>query len=190
MNTMQWINDARSYGWLTIALHWLAVLVILAMLAIGFTADSAGEAGDRARQSELMALHVSLGASAALILLARVAASYLQPRPDPVEQAPVFKLLASGTHHLLLIGILIQVISGPLAVWSGGRPINVFDLFAIPSPFAERNEGVHELAEVLHAIGRWMLIVLIGVHVLGVVKHVFIDRDGTLERMLAPKKTL
>jgi cytochrome b561 len=89
---------------------------------------------------------------------------------------------------LLLIGIVIQIVSGPLAVWSGGNPIRVFDWFAIPSPFAERNEGIHEFAEVLHAIGRWTLIVFMGLHVLGVVKHMFVDRDGVLERMIAPKK--
>ena len=38
------------------------------------------------------------------------------------------------------------------------------------------------------AIGRWTLIVAISLHVLGTLKHVFIDRDGVLERMIAPKK--
>jgi cytochrome b561 len=89
---------------------------------------------------------------------------------------------------LLLLAILIQFISGPLAIWSGGRDINVFDLFAIPTPFAERNEAVHEGAEVAHAIGRWMLLSLIVLHVLGALKHAFIDRDGVLRRMLAPAK--
>lgn len=185
---MQWINDKQSYGWLAIALHWIVVAIVITMLVIGFSADSAGDAGDRARRSELMALHVSLGATFALILLARVVSSYVQPRPAPAEQAPIFQFIARATHQVLLIAILIQIVSGPLAVWSGGNPIRVFDLFAIPSPFAERNEGVHEIAEVLHAIGRWALVAFITLHVLGVVKHVFINRDGLLERMIAPKK--
>lgn len=183
---MQWINDKRGYGWLSIALHWIAAVVILTMLITGFRADMAADAGDRELRSLIMGWHISLGASFALVLLARVFASYAQPRPLAPEQAPPLKLLAIGTHQLLLIAILIQVISGPLAVWSGGRPINVFDLFAIPSPFAERNESVHEAAEVLHAIGRWTLVVLISLHVLGALKHAFIDRDGVLRRMLAP----
>jgi cytochrome b561 len=185
---MQWINDKQSYGWLTIALHWITVVAVVTMLYLGFSADAAQDAGDREARAALMRLHVSIGATFFLILLARVVSSYAQPRPAPAEQAPIFQLLAFGTHQLLLLGILIQIVSGPLAVWSGGNPIRVFDLFAIPSPFAERNEGVHEFAEVMHAIGRWMLIVFIGLHVLGVAKHMFIDRDGVLERMLAPKK--
>ena len=186
---MQWINDNRGYGWLSITLHWLAALAILFMLWSGFSADFAEDAGNREARASFMRLHIGMGASVALLLLARVFASYAQPRPAPPEQAPLLKTLAAATHHLLLAAILIQVVSGPLAVWSGGRPINVFGWFALPSPFAERNDGVHEFAEVMHAIGRWTLVVLIGLHVLGALKHALIDRDGVLRRMLAPPRS-
>lgn len=185
-HTMQWVNTKQSYGWLSIALHWLAAVAVIAMLVTGFRADFAGDAGDRATRAAMMGMHISLGASFALILLARVFASYAQPRPAAPEQAPALNFLAGATHQVLLIAILIQVISGPLAVWSGGRAINVFDLVSIPSPFTERNEGVHEIAEILHAIGRWALVAVISVHVLGALKHAMIDRDGILRRMLAP----
>lgn len=185
---MQWINTRQGYGWLSIALHWLAAAAILFMLWSGFSADFAEDAGDREGRAALMRLHIGFGASVALLLLARVVASYAQPRPQAPEQAPALKLLAVGTHQLLLLAILIQIVSGPLAVWSGGQPINVFGLFAIPGPFAERNDAVHEAAEVLHAIGRWSLVVLISLHVLGALKHALIDRDGVLQRMLEPAR--
>lgn len=185
---MQWTNSKNGYGWLSIALHWLAAVAVIAMLITGFQAGFAGDAGDRAARSALMGLHISIGASVALILLARVVSSYAQQRPTAPEQAPFLKFLSSATHQVLLLAILIQVISGPLAVWSGGRAINVFDLFAIPSPFAERNQSVHEFAELIHAIGRWALVGAISLHVLGALKHVIIDRDGVLKRMLVPAK--
>jgi len=185
---MQWTNTKSGYGWLSIGLHWLAAIAVAVMLVTGFQADFAGDAGDREARASLMGLHISFGASVALILLARVFASYAQPRPAPPEQAPILKFLSSTTHQILLLAILIQVVSGPLAVWSGGRAINVFDIIAIPSPFAERNQGIHEIAELLHAIGRWALVGAIALHVLGTLKHVMIDRDGVLKRMLAPTK--
>jgi cytochrome b561 len=184
---MQWINSREGYGWLSIVLHWLAAIAVIVMLATGFRADMAGDAGDREMRAALMGLHVSFGAAFALVLLARVLASYAQPRPSPPEQAPALKFMASATHQILLLAILIQVISGPLAVWSGGRAINIFDVVSIASPFAERNDGVHEFAEVMHAIGRWTLVVAIALHVAGALKHAMIDRDGVLQRMLAPK---
>lgn len=186
---MTWLNTKTGYGWLSILLHWIAAIAVAVMLFTGFQAESAGEAGDRATRAALMGLHISFGASIALILLARVFASYAQPRPTPPEQAPVLKLLSGATHQVLLLAILIQVISGPLAVWSGGRAINVFDIFSIASPFAERNDAVHEVAEILHAIGRWALIGAISLHVLGALKHALVDRDGVMRRMLAPAKS-
>ncbi len=185
---MQWTNTKTGYGWLSIALHWLAAIAVIVMLVTGFQAGFAGDAGDRAARSALMALHISFGASVALILLTRVISSYVQPRPAPPEQPPFLKFLSNTTHQVLLLAILLQVISGPLAVWSGGRAINVFDLFSLPSPFASRNQGIHEIAEVLHAIGRWTLVGAISLHALGALKHAIIDRDGVLKRMLAPVK--
>ncbi len=185
---MQWTNTKNSYGWLSIALHWLAAIGVIALLATGFRADFAGDAGDRAARAALMGWHIGLGATFALVLLARVFASYAQPAPTPPQQAPVLNFLSKATHQALLIAILIQVISGPLAVWSGGRAINVFDLFSIPSPFAERNQGVHEFAELMHAIGRWTIVAALGLHILGALKHALIDRDGVMMRMLRPAK--
>ncbi|MBX3429179.1 MAG: cytochrome b [Hyphomonadaceae bacterium] len=186
---MQWMNTKGGYGWLAIALHWLAAIAVIAMLVTGFQAGFAGDAGDRAARSALMGLHISIGASVILILLARVVSSYLQPRPTPPEQAPFLQFLSSATHQVLLLAILLQVVSGPLAVWSGGRAIHVFDLFSLPSPFAARNQGIHEIAETLHAIGRWALVGAISLHVLGALKHVIIDRDGVMRRILAPSKS-
>lgn len=183
---MPWLNSKEGYGWLAITLHWLVVIAVILMLSIGFRAEALGEAGDREGRAVAMSWHIGLGAILWLLLFARILSSWLQPKPTPVEQPRHLMWLASATHRLLLVAILIQIVSGPLAVWSGGRAINVFDAFSIPSPFAERNEGVHEVAEVLHAIGRWSIIVLGTLHILAVMKHTFIDKDRVLQRMLAP----
>lgn len=185
---MQLGNTQHGYGWVAIALHWIAVAGILAMFWFGLNADWAGDAGDRDARRAWMGLHVSLGVTLAAIFAIRVIAHYAQRQPDAPAQPKPLNLLASATHHLLLLAIVIQIVSGPLAVFSGGRGIDVWGLFEIPSPFAERNDALHEFAEVAHAVGRYMFYVLIPLHVLGVLKHVFIDRDGTLQRMLAPPR--
>jgi cytochrome b561 len=183
---MQWTNSKDGYGWIAISLHWLAFVAILLMLTTGFRAEFLGDAGDREGRAAAMAWHISFGASFVLILLARILSSYLQPKPAPVEQSKELMFLATATHQILLLAILIQIISGPLAVWSGGRAINVFDLFAIPSPFAARNEGIHEAAELMHAIGRWTIIIAASLHILAVVKHTLFG-DGIIQRMLSPR---
>jgi len=184
---MQWTNTKDGYGWLSITLHWLAAIAVLLMLATGFVADFAADAGDRARRAEVMSWHIGLGSIFFFVLLARVISHYTQTEPTPPKQATALMFLASATHHLLLAAIVIQIVSGPLAIWSGARAIDVFGLFAIPSPFAERNQGVHEIAETLHAIGRWALVIFIGLHIVGAVKHVLMDENGGF-RMAAPPK--
>lgn len=182
---MQWTNTKDGYGWISIALHWLAVIAILAMLITGFRAEFLGEAGDRAGRAAMMGLHTGFGATFLIVLLARVVSSWVQVKPTPVEQPRPLMWLAAATHQILLLAILVQIVSGPLAVWSGGRAINVFGLFSLPGPFPERNQDVHEFAELLHAIGRWTIIVAGSLHIVAVVKHA-LERRGVLRRMLAP----
>lgn len=181
-------NTKTGYSWYTIALHWIAVVGILIMFTIGLRADALGEAGDRAGRGEAMGWHIAIGSVLVLILVVRVLNHYLQKQPEDPPQPKPLNLIASLTHHGLLIAILILGVSGPLAVWSGGNAINFAGVLPIPSPFADRHDGIHELAEQGHAVGRYMLYVLIPLHVLGALKHLFIDKDGVVRRMFVPAK--
>lgn len=184
---MTMTNTPDRYGWLTIALHWIAAIGVIAMFASGINAYNAGEAGDRAARAAAMGLHISMGGTLFVFLLARVALHYGQVRPEKPAQAKWLNVLSVATQHLLLLGILIQIISGPLAVWSGGRAINIFDIVSLPSPFAARSEGIHEFAEAMHIVGRLLILLLLPLHVLGAFKHLILDRDGVFSRMLYPR---
>lgn len=177
-------NTKDRYGWIAIALHWAAVVAVIAMLYFGWRAGWAGDAGDRALRRTFMSTHIALGAFTAVVVLLRLVWSVSQPRPEVIGEAGLLKLLARATHVFLLLGLLALVVSGPLAVWSGGRAINVFDWFSVPSPLPGENHSLHELAETVHAVGRWILYIALPLHLLGVAKHLLIDRDQTLARML------
>jgi cytochrome b561 len=183
-----WTNTKSGYGLITISLHWIAVIGIAVMFLIGWRADELGEAGDRAGRIEAMGWHIAIGSVLALILIARIAQHYLQKQPVPPAQPRALNIISSLTHNLLLLAILILIVSGPMAIWSNGGSVKFAGMWPIPGPFAEKNEGLHELFEQAHAVGRYALYVLIPLHLLGVLKHVFIDKDGVLMRMLAPAK--
>ncbi|MET0182131.1 MAG: cytochrome b [Caulobacterales bacterium] len=182
---MQLGNSKSRYGWAAIALHWIVAAGVIAMLWIGLSADQEGIS--RAERGELMGLHFSVGFFVLLAVLIRTYWSLSQPKPEPLPQPKVLDVVSRVVHYALLAAVFLLVVSGPLAVWSGGRAISVFDLFAVPTPFAERNESVHEAAEVVHGIGRYMIYVALPLHLLGVIKHLVIDRDRTLQRMLYVK---
>lgn len=187
---MQWINTRQSYGWLSIGLHWLAAVAVGVMLYTGLNADFAEEAHNQDLHRAFMVQHVSLGASFALILLARVFASYAQPKPEKPKQAAFLSFLAVLIQQLILIAILVQIVTGPLMILVSARPIDIFSVLSIPSPFTERHRDWHEVLETAHNIGRWTLEIVLPIHILAALKHAIIDRDGVLMRMLEAGKTL
>jgi cytochrome b561 len=181
---MQIVNTKDAYGWAAIALHWLVVIAVVTMFSLGLLAEAASEAGDRALRATYMRTHIGFGVFVVLLVFVRIFWSLTQPRPAPLGAPSFLNTIARLVHVVLLLGLLTLVISGPLAVWSGGRAIDVFGWFALPSPFAESNDAVHEAAEIMHAVGRFTVFFAVLLHVLGALKHLLIDRDRTVQRML------
>jgi cytochrome b561 len=95
---------------------------------------------------------------------------------------PALQAFSKIVHVLLLVGIATLAVTGPLTIWSTGRAIPVFKLFSIPSPFGAFR-ALHEPMEEIHGFTANAMIWLIGLHLLGVIKHQFIDRDNILARM-------
>ncbi len=60
-------------------------------------------------------------------------------------------------------------------------------LFKAPLPWIEPNKSLAKLMAESHEIIAWILIAFITLHVLGALKHHFIDKDNVLKRMLPGK---
>ena len=177
-------NTRAGYGWAAIALHWISAIGILWLLWQGRGIE--GAAGQNAHMAAVL-LHNSIGAVFFTFIAARVISSATQMRPDALGANVWLNRLSVFVHVALLLNIVVLIVSGPLAAWSFGNPIGVFGWFAIPGPFAQRNMAVHNIAETIHGAAQYPLIALLVLHVLGALKHVVIDRDGTVMRMLWPR---
>lgn len=158
--------------------HWLIALVVVAMLAIGLYA---GEV-PREERGYWMGIHMGIGILAWLFIAFRIGWRLKGGFAPHLGSNAALNGVARIVQLLMLTGILVMIVTGPLAVFSGGRDINVFDLFSIPT-FMERNESLHHLLEDIHGITGKTLIGLISVHVLGALFHALVSRDGTLRRM-------
>jgi cytochrome b561 len=64
-----------------------------------------------------------------------------------------------------------------------GFSVSVFGLFTLPD-LVRPNEDLAEVAVEVHEIVAYTMIVMIGLHFAGAMKHHVIDRDSTLRRML------
>jgi cytochrome b561 len=174
-------NTRQAHGWVAIALHWISAV---GMTALYFLGERMEDAPDRAAGIAARNLHVSVGMLLFAFLAARILWSLSQPKPASLETRPLFRIAAIVVHVLFLLMIALLLVTGPLSVWSTGRPIQVFDLFSLPSPFSARAPTIHEFAEEVHEAASKLFWPLIILHVGGALKHLVVNRDRTLQRML------
>lgn len=176
-------DSATGYSALSIFLHWSAALIVIALFVLGEMAEGAPQEQRR----ELLGLHISIAMAAYLLLMARIIWRLCVPRPQNPQQAPLLMTLAHWVPLILLLAMTINLISGPIMVWTKGFAISVFGWFEIPSPFGEM-ETLHEAMETAHKLGAKALLLAFALHIAGVLKHALINKDGTLLRMLKPQK--
>lgn len=186
LDGMSLSNSKTAYGWAAIGLHWISAISVVALYLLG---EQMEEATDRAEKLAAQNLHVSVGVLLITFLVARLLWSASQPSPAPMERNRWLRILAKAVQGLFLAMIAVLIITGPLAVWSAPRPLEVFDLVSVPSPFPNRVAWLHELCEQVHGAATKLFWPLIALHVAGALKHLVFDRDRTLQRMLWVRRT-
>jgi len=176
---VRWKDTRSGYGWVSIALHWVAAALVLTMWTLGTMSQTNVEA-DAAWYAHL---HMSIGVSAYALLWARIMWRFTvgHPEPHPGQSALLFPL-AKYFHYLFLIAIGVMLVSGPLMVWSGGDAVEVFAL-SIPSPFAAWRE-LHDLLRRVHGVTATVIILGVILHILAALKHIVINRDGTFDKIM------
>jgi cytochrome b561 len=172
-------DTPARYGAFSVFNHWLGAVLVVALLAIGLIFEDMPR-GDEKRY--WMSLHIALGTLALLPLAFRVLWRVRSVSPDPLPQPPALQKASRVLHIALLTAIVVLLVSGPLAVWSGGRAINVFGWISLPSPLGEM-PALHKALEVAHGLAAKVLIFSLAAHVLAALKHALFDRDGTLWRI-------
>ena len=176
-------SAAIRYSRVAILLHWLLAALIIANLAIGLTHE------DMAREARRfwMDQHMAIGLTVLFLTLVRIGWR-LCHRPPPLSEAlaPWERFLARAVHSLFYIFLIGVPLLGWLIVSTGrgGDPVNIFGLFEIPALPTGPNQSAHERIEQLHELFAKIWIGLIALHILGALKHQFVDRDATLARMI------
>jgi cytochrome b561 len=79
--------------------------------------------------------------------------------------------------------LVLMPVIGFLATNAWGFPLKVFGVLPLPAPYG-KDEELAKMLSLLHWCGAVALITLIGAHLMGVIYHTFVRRDGLLQRML------
>ncbi|KMW58271.1 Cytochrome b561 [Candidatus Rhodobacter oscarellae] len=184
---MQAANSAASYGGVTKTFHWLTALLILTAFPLGMIANGLpfGTGEELAQKAWLFSLHKTVGIAAFLVALARILWALSQVKPaglHPENRLETF--MAELVHWLLYASMLIVPLSGWLhhAATEGFAPI----LWPLGQglPLVPKSEPVAEGFAAVHFVFTKLLGLSVLLHIAGALKHVVIDRDATLARML------
>jgi cytochrome b561 len=176
---MAWNDSGTTYGAISRLNHWIGALLLLLLLAIGLLFEDLPRGPEL---SALKALHIAFGTIAIPFLVFRVFWRLRAGTPQPLPQPRALMLLSKAVHIGLLLCIVVLVVTGPLSIWAIGRPFGIAGVLQIPSPLP-LFKAWHEPLEHLHGWAADGVIALVILHLLGVVKHQFIDRDALLARM-------
>lgn len=170
------MTSASRYSGISTLNHWITALFIVVMMVLGY---AAWLATDDAAEQYVMDIHVSLGFFVLLFVLWRVGVRLYEGFPATEGPTPVERKLAWFIHRLLLLVLVVQVITGPLYLFTEGEGVNVFGWFSFYIPL-ESLSVIHELVEDIHKIiGIYLLPTILVVHFLGAVRHYLGHRQST-----------
>jgi cytochrome b561 len=175
------IPENRTYTRVAIAFHWVIALLI----ALNFVAVWVADGMSKPEKMQIMANHKAIGITililSALRILWRIAH---RPPPLPASLAPWEAVLARAVHSLFYFLMIGMPLTGWAMISTGGQPVSVFGLFDMPALPVGSDKATGGTFHEVHEIFGTALLILIGLHVLGALKHQFMDHDGTLARMV------
>lgn len=174
-------NSEHHYGWLAVVLHWLVAAVVVGLFALGFWMVDLSYYDEWYRKGP--DLHRSIGLILFAVVVFRLLWRFINTSPRPLASHKRWEVVSAHVaHSLLYVLMFVAMGSGYLITTADGSSISVFGLFDVPS-LTGRVKGMEDTAGAVHYWSTWALVGLAGLHVLGALKHHFIDRDETLRRM-------
>lgn len=180
------------YSTVAILLHWLiAGLLVWTVLLAWQSEDLKGAA-----KIAVLQLHKPLGITIMLLTLLRIALRFVYPAPPMGDHLKPWEMkLAKSVYGLFYLLLLVLPLTGWAMVSASALihqyPINMFGLFNWPvlTPLydlpGELRHARHEQLEDIHGlIAKVIIYGLVPLHILGALKHQFLDKDNELAKMI------
>jgi cytochrome b561 len=178
---MDWKNSAQRYGTVSVSLHWLMFLLLVAVYACIELREIYPKGSDP--REALKAWHFTLGLTVLALVWLRLGLRLLQVVPA-IEPRPVAwqRYLANAMHFLLYVLMFAMPIAGWMILSAEGEVIPFYGV-ELPPLIAE-NEATAEWIEEIHKTAGTVGYYLIGLHAVAGLFHHYVLRDNTLSRIL------
>ena len=190
-----------SYTKTAIVLHWLIAIFIALMFVLGwYMAELPKEAPKQmaydlfdlgiytwqvaeevSPRTFYFNLHKSLGLTVLALIVFRILWRITHTPPAALSSyKAIEKKVAKATHHSLYLLMLAVPVTGLTMAINSKYGVKWFGIDVIAGL---DNKPLRDFFECTHEFVGIVLLVLIGIHLLGALKHKFIDKDDTMSRM-------
>lgn len=178
-------NVRNGYHPLSIGVHWLTLVLLIAVYAL-IELRGLYPKGSDPREA-MKAWHFMLGLTVFGLVFLRLAAIRIFRAPA-IEPPPSkwSRLLAAAMHGALYAFLIVMPLLGWLALSADGKPVPFFGL-QLPALIAPDKALGHNLEEIHETVGT-VGYFLIGLHALAALYHHYFLRDNTLRRMLPARR--
>lgn len=175
-------NTADQFGLVTKLTHWLIAFAIIGLIWLGWYMVDLTYYDKWYNKS--LAWHKSLGMLVLAAALLKIGWQLYSPIPNASAALKNWERLGSNIMHKLLFAMMLLIpITGYLISTSNGKVVDIFGWFEIPALLSINTE-LRDLAIELHFYLAYGIAVLLLGHVAAALKHQFMDKDGTLVKML------
>jgi len=178
---MSLTNTPARYGSLSLAMHWLMALLLVAVYCCMELREFYPKGSDP--RNALKAWHYTLGITVFLLVWLRLVLRLVQRTPTIEPPAPTWQTLLSKAVHL---GLYVLMIGMPIVGWllmnGEGKGVTAWGV-ELPVLIAKDKALAHTLEEI-HEIGANAGYALVAVHTAAALFHHYFMRDNTLLRML------
>ncbi len=197
---MKFRTSSDRYDALSKLFHWLMAMTFLLAVPLGWWAASIGPGNPDSELHEfregILFWHKSFGVTALLLAVPRLVWTILSRR-KLLSYLPTSERLLAKLVHVALYAIMLGLpITGIAMSQAGGFGASFFGLFDLPTVFPE-DRSIPMMQRPAVAIGyyahtvvlTWMLYAAFSLHIIGLIKHHFIDGDKSVWRRISPIDT-
>lgn len=178
---MNWRSSTDRYGSISIALHWIMLLLIASVYACIELRTSFPKGGDI--REGLKAWHFMLGMCVLVLVVFRAVMHFIGAVPRIQPDPPRWQTVAARLMHFALYVLMFAMpILGWLTLSAEGETIPFFG-WQLP-PLVAEAKSVAEWTKEFHEAGGTIGYFLIGVHAVAALFHHYIVGDNTLMRMI------